>query len=150
MKTNKVEANAIIVITALRNIIDIFLGPFLTAYFIQTSQESLASLSIYRIFSYVILLLFSIIVSGLIERRFRIGMFRVGVFLNFFYILSIIILKEKIVDYLWLVAILNGVSTTSYWKPYNLVTVTKISNNDRTEYTVPLKIISHITHKYIV
>ena len=144
MKTNKVEANAIIAITALRNIIDIFLGPFLTAYFIQASQESLASLSIYRIFSYVILLLFSIIVSGLIERRFRIGMFRAGVILNFFYILSIIILKEKIVDYLWLVAILNGVSTTSYWMPYNLFTITKISNKDRTEYTVTLKIISHI------
>lgn len=71
-------------------------------------------------------------------------MFRVGVILNFFYILSIIILREKIVDYLWLVAILNGVSTTSYWMPYNLFTITKISNKDRTDYTVTLKVMSHI------
>ena len=90
MKTNKVEANAIIVINALRNVIELFLGPFLTAYFIQASQESLVSLSVYKIFSYIILLFFSILVSSFIERRFRIGMFRIGVILNFFYILTII------------------------------------------------------------
>ena len=41
-------------------------------------------------------------------------------------------------------AILNGVSTTSYWMPYNLFTITKISNKDRTDYTVTLKVMSHI------
>ena len=143
MKTNKVEANAIIVINALRNVIELFLGPFLTAYFIQASQESLVSLSIYKIFSYIILLFFSILVSSFIERRFRIGMFRIGVILNFFYILTIIILKEKIVDYLWLIAILNGVSATSYWMPYNLFNVTKIANGDRTKFNIKSRIVSY-------
>ena len=143
MKTNKVEANAIIVINALRNVIELFLGPFLTAYFIQASQESLVSLSMYKIFSYIILLFFSILVSSFIERRFRIGMFRIGVILNFFYILTIIILKEKIVDYLWLIAILNGVSATSYWMPYNLFNVTKIANGDRTKFNIKSRIVSY-------
>ena len=144
MKTDKVEANAIIVISALRNIIDQFLGPFLTAYFIQTSKDSLSNLSIYNIFSYIILLVFSVIISSFIERKFRIGMFRLGVILNFGYILAIVLLNEKIVNYLWLIAILNGISSTAYWMPYNLFTVTKISNSDRTRFNITLKIVSQL------
>ena len=50
----KLEANIIIVIDALKKIMIIFLGPFLTAYFIKTSSESIIDLSIYYIFSYSI------------------------------------------------------------------------------------------------
>ena len=50
----KSEANIIIAIDALKKIMIIFLGLFLTAYFIKTSSESIIDLSIYYIFSYSI------------------------------------------------------------------------------------------------
>ena len=43
----KSEANIIIAIDALKKIMIIFLGPFLTAYFIKTSSESMVDLSIW-------------------------------------------------------------------------------------------------------
>lgn len=144
MKNKKKEGNIIIAINAMKKIMVLFLGPFLTAYFIKTSQESIIDLSIYYIFSYILLAIGSFIVANIIKNKFRIGMFRIGIILNFFYIMSIIILKEEIINHLGLISILYGVSSSAYWFPYNLFVINKIDNNYRTEYTVKSKIVSSI------
>ena len=144
MKSKKTEENIIIAINAIKKVMVLFLGPFLTAYFIKKSQESIIDLSIYYIFSYILLGVGSFIVASIIKNKFRVGMFRVGVIFNFIYIMAIIILKEKIVDYLWLISILYGVSSSIYWFSYNLFVINKIDNERRTEYTVKSKIISSI------
>lgn len=144
MKNKKMEGNIIIAINAMKKIMVLFLGPFLTAYFIKTSQESIIDLSIYYIFSYILLAIGSFIVASIIKNKFRMGMLRIGIILNFFYIMSIIILKEEIINHLGLISILYGISSSAYWFPYNLFVINKIDNNYRTEYTVKSKIISSI------
>ena len=144
MKNKKIEGNIIIAINAMKKIMVLFLGPFLTAYFIKTSQESIVDLSIYYIFSYILLAIGSFIVASIIKNKFRIGMFRIGVMLNFFYILTIIILKENIINHLVLISILYGISSNVYWFPYNLFVINKIDNDYRTEYTVKSKIVASI------
>ena len=142
MKNKKIEADIIIAINAMKKIMILFLGPFLTAYFIKTSKESLIDLSLYYVFSYIILAIGSFLVASIIKNKFRIGMFRIGVILNFFYIMFIVILKEKIVDHLGLMSILYGISSSTYWFSYNLFSINKIENIKRTEYTVKSKIVS--------
>lgn len=137
----KSEANIIIVIDALKKIMTIFLGPFLTAYFIKTSNESMVDLSIYYIFSYLLLGIGSFIVASIVKNKFRIGMFRLGVVFNFIYIMTIVLLREKIVDNLWLISILYGISQSTYWFPYNLFVIDKIENSERTSYTVKKNLI---------
>ena len=132
----KSEANIIIVIDALKKIMIIFLGPFLTAYFIKTSSESIIDLSIYYIFSYILLGIGSFIVASIVKNKFRIGMFRIGVIISFIYIMTIVILKDKVVDHLGLISILYGISQSTYWFPYNLFVINKIDNQERTDYTV--------------
>ena len=144
MKNKKLEGNIIIAINAMKKIMIIFLGPFLTAYFIKTSQESIVDLSVYYIFSYFLLSVGTFIVASIIKNKFRIGMFRIGVILNFFYIMSIIILKEKIIEHLGLISILYGISSSAYWFPYNLFVINKIDNKERTQYTVKSKMVSSI------
>ena len=129
MKKKKLEENVIIAIDCLKKIMVLFLGPFLTAYFIKVSNSSAVDLSIYYIFSYIILALGSLIVASIIKNKFRIGMFRVGVILNFIYILTIIVLKENIVNHLAIISILYGASSSVYWFPYNLFVINKINNN---------------------
>lgn len=144
MKSKNIEGNIIIAINAMKKIMVIFLGPFLTAYFIKTSQESIIDLSIYYIFSYILLAIGTFIVANIIKNKFRIGMFRIGVILNFFYIMSIIVLKEKIINHLGIISVLYGISSSAYWFPYNLFVINKIDNNERTEYTVKSKIVSSV------
>lgn len=57
MKNTKSEGNIIIAINAMKKIMTLFLGPFLTTYFIKTSQESIVDLSTYYIFSNILLTL---------------------------------------------------------------------------------------------
>lgn len=144
MKNKKSEANIIISINALKKIMSIFLGPFLTAYFIKESAESISDLSIYYIFSYTLLAIGSFVVSSIVKNKFRIGMFRIGVIVNFFYIMAIIILKEKITENLWIISILYGVSASAYFFPYNLFVINKVDNSERTSYTVKSTIIESI------
>lgn len=138
---SKSEANIIIAIDALKKIMAIFLSSFLTAYFIKTSSESIIDLSIYYIFVYMLSGIGSFIVASIVKNKFRIGMFRIGIILSFCYIISIIILKEKIIDNLWLISILYGISQSTYWFSYNLFIVNKIKNSERTSYTVKKNLI---------
>ena len=145
MINKKLESNIIIAINNMRKIMDMFLGPFLTAYFIKTSKDSVNSISIYYICSYLILAIITYFVATIIKNKFRIGMFRIGVILNFIYILTIIILNKNMVNHLALISFLYGLSAAVYWFPYNLFVINKVDNNDRTNFTVKLQIISSIT-----
>ena len=134
----KTEQNIIIIMDAIKKIMTIFLGPFLTAYFISTSTNSILNISIYYIFTYATMALSTLVVAVLAEKRNRIKIFRIGIILNFIYILIIILLKEKIINYLPIISILYGISASCYYFPYNLFIINKVKNTERTNYMVKL------------
>ena len=134
----KSEQNIIIIMDAIKKIMTIFLGPFLTAYFISTSTNSILNIAIYYIFTYATIALSTLVVAALAEKRNRIKIFRIGIILNFIYILIIILLKEKIINYLPIISILYGISASCYYFPYNLFIINKVKNTERTNYMVKL------------
>ena len=137
-KKIKTEQNIIIIMDAIKKIMTIFLGPFLTAYFISTSTNSILNIAIYYIFTYATMALSTLVVAALTEKRNRIKIFRIGIILNFIYILIIILLKEKIINYLPIISILYGISASCYYFPYNLFIINKVKNTERTNYMVKL------------
>lgn len=137
-KKIKTEQNIIIIMDAIKKIMTIFLGPFLTAYFISTSTNSILNIAIYYIFTYATMALSTLVVAALAEKRNRIKIFRIGIILNFIYILIIILLKEKIINYLPIISILYGISASCYYFPYNLFIINKVKNTERTNYMVKL------------
>ncbi len=137
-KKIKTEQNIIIIMDAIKKIMTIFLGPFLTAYFISTSTNSILNIAIYYIFTYATMALSTLVVASLVEKRNRIKIFRIGIILNFIYILIIILLKEKIINYLPIISILYGISASCYYFPYNLFIINKVKNTERTNYMVKL------------
>lgn len=137
-KKIKTEQNIIIIMDAIKKIMTIFLGPFLTAYFISTSTNSILNIAIYYIFTYTTMALSTLVVAALAEKRNRIKIFRIGIILNFIYILIIILLKEKIINYLPIISILYGISASCYYFPYNLFIINKVKNTERTNYMVKL------------
>ena len=137
-KKIKTEQNIIIIMDAIKKIMTIFLGPFLTAYFISTSTNSILNIAIYYIFTYATMALSTLVVAAITEKRNRIKIFRIGIILNFIYILIIILLKEKIINYLPIISILYGISASCYYFPYNLFIINKVKNTERTNYMVKL------------
>lgn len=134
----KSEQNIIIIMDAIKKIMTIFLGPFLTAYFISPSTNNILNIAIYYIFTYATMALSTLVVAALAEKRNRIKIFRIGIILNFIYILIIILLKEKIINYLPIISILYGISASCYYFPYNLFIINKAKNTERTNYMVKL------------
>lgn len=141
---NKREENVLIAINACTKIISLFLGPFLIAYFIKISLNSMFYLSIYNIYNFVVLGISGLVIGIIIKKSFKIGMFRLGIILNFIYILAILLLRENILNHLFLISLLYGVSQGSYWLPLNIFISVKIANNNRTSYEVKKKLISTI------
>ncbi len=137
-KKIKTEQNIIIIMDAIKKIMTIFLGPFLTAYFISTSTNSILNIAIYYIFTYATMALSTLVVAALAEKRNKIKIFRIGIILNFIYILIMILLKEKIINYLPIISILYGISASCYYFPYNLFIINKVKNTERTNYMVKL------------
>ena len=138
------EQKSIIAIASLKNVMGIFLGPFLTAYFLKTTEDSLILISFYYIITFLVLALGTLIVARIVNNRFRIQMYRIGVITTFIYMLSIVFLQEKIVYFLPLIAILNGTALATYWYPYNLFVTNKIDNKDRVKFTVTANTVSSI------
>lgn len=131
--------NLLIAVSSLKKIIQIFFGPFLVSYFIKTSTESLIDLSIYNILVYMFLGILGFIIGYIVRNKFQVGMFRVGVILNFIYTLYIIILKEKILKHLAILAFIYGLAAITYWFPYNLFAAKKVKNENREKYELKSK-----------
>ena len=74
-KKIKSEQNIIIIIDAIKKIMTIFLGPFLTAYFISTSTNSILNIAIYYIFTYATMALSTLVVAALAEKKNRIKLY---------------------------------------------------------------------------
>ncbi|MBQ8132384.1 MAG: MFS transporter [Bacilli bacterium] len=140
----KQEQKVLITISALKTIMSIFLGPFLTAYFLKTSKEGVMSLSEYYMISYFFLGLLTLVIAVIVNRKYRIEMYRFGVILNFIYMLAIVLLQDRIIKYLPFVAMLNGIALSTYWYPYNIFMANKIDNKDRTRFTTVNNIVGSI------
>lgn len=135
------ESNILLMIEALKKIIKIFLGPFLTAYFIKVSADSLVDISLYYIFNYAILGIGFFILGWFLKRRFHLETFRTGIAINFIYILVIVLLKEKIVNHIPLISLLSGISSCTYYFPYNLFASSKVKNTERDAYEMARKVL---------
>ena len=138
------EQKVIILISALKSIMAIFLGPFLTVYFLKASTESIYSLSIYYILSYFVLGFGSLIVAIIVNNRYRIEMYRFGVICNFIYMMAIVLLQEKIVRYLPIIAILYGIGLCTYWYPFNMFMINKVQNQERVHFLAVNNIVSSL------
>lgn len=138
------EENIILNISIMKDIIVIFLGPFLTAYFVSVSTNNIIDLSLYYIFSYLFAAITTYFVSKKVKNKSKIQTFRFGVLTSFIYIISIILLRENLVDYLFFVAFLHGFSTAFYWVPFNLFLTYKIKKSKKASFMIKNQIISSV------
>lgn len=133
MKLSK-DAKLIIFDRALGNVIEIFLSTFLAAYFYKITQDNLIYLSIYHMIAWTVATIGAFLVSDYIKRKNKLNLYRFGTFLKMFYIFLIIILKENIINYVWLIGICYGISTACTGFPFNMMESELVDKKERTKY----------------
>ncbi len=130
------NAKRLIIINTIKKIIDIFLGPFLTAYFFKLSADSVVSISTYGIYSYLVVAAISLMVGIIIKNKYEIQMFRFGMISNFFQLIILVILGKNVVNYIWLVGIISGISIITWAFPLNIFSSVIISNEEKKDFVI--------------
>lgn len=128
------QAKILVCDRAIGKVIDIFLTTFLASYFYQVSEQNMVYLVIYHIVTYIVATIGAFIVSDYIKRRNKIKLYRLGIAVKAFNIFLIILLKEKIVDYVYLIGIVNGITTATIGFPFNMMESEQVESEERSKY----------------
>lgn len=163
MKNNEklgFESKIIILDRAIGNIIELFLNTFLAAYFYKITQDNMIYISIYYIIAWIIATISALLLGDYIKRKNKLKLYKIGTFIKALYVLLIIILQEKILDYVWLIAMVYGISVSATGFPFNMIESEIVDSKERTKYTgyktavgeitiviVPIFLGAYITYK---
>lgn len=115
------DAWLLVAVGAIRQIIDLFSGTFLITYFSRIAGNPTRTVTVYYLLMYFFLALGSILAGPLVVRKFRLGLFRIGIVFNILFILVFILLGDRSADHVGLIGILSGLSCACYWYPIALM-----------------------------
>lgn len=118
----------------LKSIVSIFIRSFFVMYFLKLSSENVLSLGIYYIIVYVLVYLTMFALKYKCKERKRVNLLRIGIALNLLYFLMIIVLKERTVDFIYLMALLYGLEEGFYYSVYTNFESSGVTNKQRTKY----------------
>ena len=130
------NSKRLMIIYEIGKIIEIFLGPFFTAYIFKISTNSITIVSLYNIFSYFIIAFLAVLLGIFIKNRNEMLVFRLGMISQFFQLLIVVFLGKKIVKYIWIAALISGLATITYYLPHNLFSSILVPNKEKKEYSV--------------
>lgn len=118
----------------LKSITTNFLDVFLVLYFLDISDSNILPLGIYKLVEILTLYIVIFLVRNFTKSKNRVALMRIGIILDFIYFLTIIILKEKVVDYIYLVGLLYGLEEGFYFSVYNILESDGVTNEERAKF----------------
>jgi len=121
----------LLVINTIRKIIDIFLGPFLTAYLFEIVVENIKIISIYNIFSYITIGMVSAVIGRIMKNKYQMQIFIIGMISKFVQLVVLIFLSNNIEQYIYLFAIIAGFSMATWSFPLNLFSSKLVLNSEK-------------------
>lgn len=118
----------------LKSTIDIFINSFFVMYFLKLSNNNIPKLGVYYIIVNTVIFLSIFFVRNICKTNKRMYLLRIGIILNLLYFILIILLKDKIVDYIYLMGIIYGLEEGFYYSIYNNFESSGIKNSERTKF----------------
>lgn len=119
----------------LKSIISSFVDSFLVLYFLQVSDSNILPLGIYKLVAVITVYLVIFFVRNFNKSANRANLLRIGIVFDFIYFASIVLLKEKVIDYIYLIGLLYGLEEGFYYSIYNILESDGISNEERAKFT---------------
>lgn len=118
----------------LKSILANFVDIFLVLYFINVSNNNILPLGIYKLVAIIMIWLVIFLSRNYCKSKNRVWLMRIGIVIYFIYFLAIILLKEKVADYIYLIGLLYGLEEGFYYSVYNTIESDGIENKDRAKY----------------
>lgn len=118
----------------LKEILANFVDSFLVLYFLDISDSNILFLGIYKLVAVIAIYSVIFLTRNFSKSKNRVNLLRIGIGLDFVYFLTIILLKEKIVEYIYLVGLIYGLEEGFYFSIYNILESDGITNEERAKY----------------
>lgn len=139
------DKKAFSLINIIRNIVSIYFDTFFAIYFFNLTNYEVLPLAKYYLVVYLFLFLSFWILRYNQTIKHKVYYYRIGISLMALYLALIMLLKEDIVNHLYLVAILKGLSEGFYYYPRNILNSSKISNSERQKYDGVINAINQVS-----
>lgn len=118
----------------LKHLLVNFIDVFLVLYFLTISNQNILPLGIYKLVGVITIYGVMVILRNYCKSKNRVILLRIGIILSFLYFLMVILLKEKIIDYIYLLGVLYGLEQGFYYSVYNIMESDGIENKSKTKY----------------
>lgn len=138
------DQRLLITFVALRKIIDLFFGTFFVSYIMKLSVNEIVTISSYKLFEHVAIILGFFIFAYWCKRRNKVSVF----FLKFIpqvAILSMIIfLGDRVADYIIPMGLVFGIGAAMYHLPMHLMVGEKVPPQSMSRYVGIKNTVNHI------
>lgn len=138
------ETKAMFMINILKAIIEIYFDTFFVFYFFKVANYEVILLAKYYLTVYLFIGLGFILIRKAMKRNVKVPFFRIGISLQAVFIALIMLLKEHIINYIFIVAIVKGIADGFYHFPKNILNTEKISNEGRQRFDGIVNIITKL------
>lgn len=117
-----------------KNIIDSFVDTFLVLYFLDVSDDNIVALSLYQLIYVATIYVVIYLCRNYAKTKHRLSLMRIAMIIDIFFFTTIMLLKNQIANFAYLVGLLRGLEEGFYYSVYNVIENDGISNRERSRY----------------
>ena len=128
------EGISIILINDFKEIMKLFFGPFLVAFFIQQNPNSTYLISMYYFLAYFFASFLWLLSGWFANNKNKILLFKIGIIIECIYALMFVLLREKVLDHVILMSFIYGLTCATFFLPYNFLIGDKIKKKNRKNF----------------
>ncbi len=139
------EKKVIFINDFLDNIITIYFDTFFIFYFFKIANYEVLPLAKYYLSLYLFTGIGFILIRRSMKKGIKVPYFHIGIAMQALYIALIMLLKENIINHIYLVGIIKGIAEGFYYFPKNILDSEKISNLERQKFSGTLNIVNKIS-----
>lgn len=131
--------------SVLRNVYDLFLGTFFISFIMQLSANEIISVSMYKLFEYTATVAGFILFANFCKRHNKVTVFALNIIPKIILLSAIILLQERIIDYIVPLGLIYGIGAAMYHLPMNTMVGEKVAAPIMTKYIGIKNSLIHIT-----
>ncbi len=139
------EKKAMFFTNIINNVIAVYFDTFFVFYFFKVANYEVLPLAKYYLTVYLFCAIGFYIIRNSMKKNIKVPYFRIGISLEAIYIALIMLLKDKIINYVYIVGIVKGIADGFFYFPKNILETEKVSNNERQEYSGKINTINKIS-----
>lgn len=129
----------------LKNIITVYFDTFFVVYFFKVANYEVLPLAKYYLTLYLFCGIGFFVIRNSMKKNNKVPYFRIGISLQAIYIALIMLLKDNIINHIYLVGLIRGIADGFYHFPKNILETEKINNEERQQYSGVVTTINKIS-----